>query len=122
MACAALIAVVGVAGRARAIEQSAGILQTIFANGVRINMMLLAFNLLPIPPLDGSHVVKHLLPPRWALGYQRLGFYGIAIILLVMYVQPSLLTRWLQPALAFGDAMLSVVRHTVLPTAASWLQ
>lgn len=47
------------------------------------NVILAAFNLLPIPPLDGSHVMKYLLPPEMRPGYQRIGFAGILIILLL---------------------------------------
>ena len=122
IACVLLIALFGTIGRLDAVERPAGILQAMLFRGVQINMMLLAFNLLPIPPLDGSHVVKHLLPPAWAMRYERVGFYGIAIVLLVLFAAPSFLTRWLHPALAFGNAMLTVVRPTVLPTAAAWLQ
>jgi Zn-dependent protease len=122
IACALLVPLLGVIGRVGAFETSAGILQAMLVYGVRINMMLLAFNLLPIPPLDGSHVVKHFLPRAWAVHYQRIGFFGVAILVLVLYVRPSLLSQWLRPALLFGDAMLSVVGGSRLPTAASWLQ
>ncbi|MFV1989068.1 MAG: site-2 protease family protein, partial [Gemmatimonadota bacterium] len=40
-----------------------------------INLILAFFNLIPIPPLDGSHVVAHLLPPRFALRYRLFGQY-----------------------------------------------
>jgi Zn-dependent protease len=43
---------------------SLSILQVMALVGIQINLMLALFNLLPIPPLDGSHVVKHALPPR----------------------------------------------------------
>ena len=122
IACVLLIALVGLASRADALSSSAGVVQAMLITGVRINMMLLAFNLLPIPPLDGSHVVKHLLPPAWALQYQRVGFYGVFVLVLILWVAPSLLTRWLRPALAFGNAMLDVVRGSVLPSATAWLQ
>lgn len=46
-----------------------------------MNLGLGLFNLLPIPPLDGSHVLENLLPPRAAQNYQAFGRYGPMVIL-----------------------------------------
>jgi Zn-dependent protease len=46
-----------------------------------MNIGLGLFNLLPIPPLDGSHVLENLLPPRAAQKYREFGRYGAIIIL-----------------------------------------
>ena len=120
--CVVLIPVLGLAGRVDALTSPAAIVQAMMINGVRINMMLIAFNLLPIPPLDGSHVVKHLLPPAWALQYARLGMFGLLVIVLVLVAAPSLLTRWLRPALLLGEAMLGVVASWLLPSAFAWVR
>jgi Zn-dependent protease len=48
--------------------------------GVMGNVGLILFNLLPIPPLDGSHVMYHLLPPHLGLEYRKLYPYGIFIL------------------------------------------
>lgn len=48
--------------------------------GVYGNIGLIVFNLLPIPPLDGSHVFYHLLPPRWGAEYRKLYPYGFIIL------------------------------------------
>jgi Zn-dependent protease len=48
--------------------------------GVIGNVGLIIFNLLPIPPLDGSHVFYHLLPPNLAAEYRRLYPYGFIIL------------------------------------------
>jgi Zn-dependent protease len=50
--------------------------------GVLINLLLFVFNLLPIPPLDGSHVLRHFLPYRVEQVYDRIGMYGLIVILL----------------------------------------
>jgi Zn-dependent protease len=52
--------------------------------GVKVNVILGMFNLLPVPPLDGSHVVAYLLPYPLSFRYQRMGRYGILIILLLI--------------------------------------
>jgi Zn-dependent protease len=120
--CVAIIALLGLVGRAAPLERTAGILQAMMVMGVRLNMMLFAFNLLPIPPLDGSQVLKHALPPAWAMRYQRIGLYGVGVLVLILWVAPQLLSLWLHPAIVFGTAMLQTVWHTVLPSAGPWLQ
>ena len=122
LVCTAIIALLGFAGRSGTLEPSAGILQAMMVTGVRINMLLFAFNLLPIPPLDGSHVVKHVLPRAWALRYQQVGLYGLAILVMILYFAPALLTYWLHPANVVSTALIDVVRPSVLPTATRWLQ
>jgi Zn-dependent protease len=122
IACTLVIFLLGLAGRSGALEPSAGILQGMMVTGVRLNMLLLAFNLLPIPPLDGSHVLKHFLPKSWAIPYQRLGFYGLAILVMILYLAPALLNYWLHPANVVSTALLDVVRPSVLPSAARWIQ
>ena len=52
---------------------------------VFVNVILAIFNLLPIPPLDGSRVLSGLLPFRQALAFNRLEPYGFLIIFLLFY-------------------------------------
>ena len=57
--------------------------------GILINLVLAFFNLVPIPPLDGSHVLYHLLPPRLGAAYRRLGRFGMLILVAVFVLFPG---------------------------------
>ncbi len=99
-----------------------GILQAMAWIGIGLNLILAVFNLLPIPPLDGSHVMKYLLPPALAQRYQQIGFAGIVIVL-VLFCYTPVLSYWLFPAyvsaslaaeLAVREPGLARRRRTVL--------
>ncbi len=69
---------------------------------IRINAILAIFNLLPIPPLDGSKILAGILPPAQALAYDRLQPYGPVLLLLLILLAPGIIgglvfppVRWL---------------------------
>jgi Zn-dependent protease len=59
------------------------ILDIIFLTGLW-NMLLMAFNLIPVPPLDGSHIVSYFLWRRMRAVYSDFGQYGMLVIFLLI--------------------------------------
>ena len=113
---------VGLLGRAiPGVETTLAIMQAMMVVAVRLNLLLLAFNLIPIPPLDGSHVMKYLLPLRLSVWYQQLGRYGIIILVLLLSFGGDLLTAWLRPALSFGAVLQRWADPYSLPSLNQWL-
>jgi Zn-dependent protease len=74
-----------------------GFLFTIATLGVSINLVLAAFNLIPIPPLDGSRVVYYLLPRNMASQYIRLEPFGMWIVIGLMLLDSGtgVIRSWL---------------------------
>lgn len=64
------------------------VLEQIFAYAIFLNLVLALFNLLPIPPLDGSHIVANFLPRKLAYQYRSLARFGF-LILVVLLVVPG---------------------------------
>ncbi len=77
---------------------------------ILVNLMLAFFNLIPIPPLDGSHVVYQLLPPRLAEAYQQVGRYGFLMILALVFLFRDALLVLLAPVFALSNAAFWFMR------------
>jgi Zn-dependent protease len=96
--CVVIAVAVGALGRgAPATAGVFGYVQDMLRFGILINLVLIMFNLLPVPPLDGSHVMKYLLPPAWAMHYQRIGAYGLLILILLLSFAPAVIMTWMAP-------------------------
>jgi Zn-dependent protease len=92
-----------------ALMPSLGVLARMAQFGVLINLVLAFFNLIPIPPLDGSHVLYHLLPPRLGMAYRNLQQYGMLILLAVMFLARPIFGLLMTPAFVlYGFAMYVV--------------
>jgi Zn-dependent protease len=79
-------------------------LANIFYLGVQINLVLGLFNLLPIPPMDGSGILAYFLPRTAVTQYLAVGRYGFLVIILL--AATGLLGRLLWPPVAFFMKML----------------
>jgi len=74
-----------------------------FVTGISLNIFLAVFNLIPVPPLDGSHVLSALLPAKIGEQYRQIGFFGILMVILLMRLEP------------FRYAVISVVLTLRMP-------
>jgi Zn-dependent protease len=76
---------------------------------IYINLILAFFNLIPIPPLDGSHVLAHALPPAAADRYREMGRYGLLIVMALLFFAPGFMDFFLAPVSAlrgFADQFI----------------
>lgn len=64
-----------------------------------VNVLLGVFNLLPIPPLDGSAMIERFLPHSWWPTWLRFRQWGFGILLLLIFVIPGALDRVFDPAI-----------------------
>ena len=74
--------------------------------GVSVNLVIMALNLLPIPPLDGGRIVAGLLPHDLSNAYSRIEPFGLFII--VGLLVTGALSFVLQPLLAIGAAIVRI--------------
>ena len=80
--------------------------QIVFTAGF-INVILAAFNLIPLPPLDGSAVIERFLPQRWFASWLRLRNYSLGLLLIVMLLFGGLLSRTVfAPAIELWSRLL----------------
>ncbi|QIL78622.1 site-2 protease family protein [Diaphorobacter sp. HDW4A] len=76
--------------------------------GVMVNLVMWAFNLFPLPPLDGGRVLVGLLPWKQAQWFARLEPYGFFIVM-GLVIMGVVSTFWLQPLMAAGYYVISLL-------------
>ena len=69
-------------------REIAAFLIHMFAAGITLNIFLAIFNLIPVPPLDGSHVLSAILPAEIGERYRQIGFFGILLVIMLMRFDP----------------------------------
>lgn len=78
-----------------------------------VNLGLMLFNLIPVPPLDGDAIADYLLPPTWGRVLQTIRPYGPIVLMALLFVAPMLgldIIGWIMtpPILAIGSLLLGV--------------
>ncbi len=77
----------------------------VFGWAVIFNLTLAVFNMMPIPPLDGSRIVMGLLPPKLAYQYSRLEPFGFIIVIVLLQLG---MLRFLYPSISLLGTWIGV--------------
>ena len=83
-----IVLAIGAAGVLRTATHSSLPIDVALQFGI-INVVLATFNLIPIPPLDGSAIIERFLPANWWPGWLRLRQYSFAILFLLVFLLPG---------------------------------
>lgn len=75
--------------------------------GIVTNLLIMAFNLLPIPPLDGGRVVTSMLPHSLAYKFARIEPYGFFIVLALVFLK--VVGFWVIPVMGIGETLVRLV-------------
>jgi len=81
------------------------VIRVVFYAGI-VNVVLAAFNLIPIPPLDGSAVVERALPDRLWPGYLRFRQYSMFVLLGLVLLLPGSLSFVFEPAIRLWERLI----------------
>ena len=105
-----LVLVTNLANMLPAMSASLEVVARMLNYGILINLVLAFFNLIPIPPLDGSHVMYHLLPPQLGMRYRELQRYGMLILIVLLMVGRPIFSVLMAPAWVLYNLALNVVQ------------
>lgn len=72
--------------------------------GVLTNLVIFAFNMFPVPPLDGGRIMTSILPHKYAYKFAQLEPYGFFIVLALMFL--NVLHFWMMPVMQGAKAFL----------------
>lgn len=79
--------------------------------GVVTNLLIFAFNLFPLPPLDGGRVLTSMLPHRLAFKFAKIEPYGFFILLALLYF--GVLSFWVQPLMWIGGQAVKLLASPI---------
>jgi Zn-dependent protease len=78
--------------------------------GIHINLIIFAFNLFPIPPLDGGRIVTSLLPSKYAYKFEKIEPYGFFIVLALVFIQMfRFWDLWMTPIMSVAYQLLMLI-------------
>jgi Zn-dependent protease len=98
----------------RAFPGAEGVLDTaqrMFVYGIWLNLILCFFNLIPIPPLDGSHLLYHALPPKAGSWYRGLARFGYLPLFALLFLFQPVMGILLAPAYK----MMALIGQLIAP-------
>ncbi|HYD79354.1 MAG TPA: site-2 protease family protein [Paucimonas sp.] len=75
--------------------------------GVTVNLLFFAFNLFPLPPLDGGRILTSLLPHNYAYKFARIEPYGFFILIGLLYFQ--VLGFWIGPVQNIAQVLIGLI-------------
>jgi Zn-dependent protease len=104
-----LVAVIRLADMVPSMTPSLEVVARMMQFGILINLVLAFFNLIPIPPLDGSHVLYHLLPPQLGMKYRELSRYGMLILMVLLMVGRPIFSVLMAPAFVLYQLAMNLV-------------
>lgn len=80
--------------------------------GIVVNLVLFAFNLFPLPPMDGGRIMLSLLPPHLAAGFAKVERYGFFILMGLIYL--GVTTYWMRPVMMLGRWLINLFLYPLL--------
>jgi len=92
-------------------ERASDRLPRVIETTVLLNVILAVFNMVPIPPLDGSRIMAYLLPSSLRGGYLTLERFGLMIIFALIFLVPgfqTLLSRWMMVVIGIVNDIASL--------------
>jgi Zn-dependent protease len=81
--------------------------------GILVNLVMFAFNLFPLPPLDGGRILVGLLPYRQAELVSRIEPWGFFIVM-ALVLSGIVSTLWLQPLMSLSYALLDILLSPIV--------
>lgn len=75
--------------------------------GILTNLVIFAFNLVPVPPLDGGRVMVSILPHKYAYKFAQLEPYGFFIVMGLVFLR--MLNYWMVPVMSIAKFALMVI-------------